>query len=259
MAGSKVKQCDIVAVLEGEHVCIARRGGDGMMHCCFRCRISIFVHIDRQVIHVGNDELRPVVAFFPEVIIITWRAVVIGCGEIIVLRIKDDRTFAAEGGKEFIHVADVIASVGRGLYSGSRLRPWRKERFLGRHRTVVHALQLGSAELVPGGVDRKDAVAFHPGKDAVVFKAAALHHRAVMLGHENSRKEGIVLHSVAREDNITRIADAEHVLGIVVADDGVAYRDTLGRVKIEQITDGSFLRTGMVTEGTAVKQEVPAA
>ena len=152
----------------------------------------------------------------------------------------------------------MVGAVGGGgdqLFAGS-IDTIGNQFFIFRDGAQIHIVQFFFAEGVPLSVHCEHAVALIPGIDAVVFKAAAFHHRAVALAGENCTEEGVVLYRVACKHHITGVTHGEKILRKVIANDGILHDYGFTAVQREQVSDSRLLFGGMVTEGAAVKHGV---
>ena len=259
VACCEVHQRYIVAILEGEHIGIARLCADQMV--LGRILSLNSSTLNSQIMHVADDQFRPVIAFLPEVIL-SARGAVIACrGKVIKLFIQNDGALAADGREEFVHCADVIGAVFRRGYQSRRIcRPDVGEQaFIRTDRATVHCLQIIFSESVSFRINGKDPVAGIPGKDGVVLKGAAFYNRAVFCGIKHSAEESIIRYPVARKHYIAGITGCQHHLGKVVMDIGIDNPDIVRAVQPEEPSNRSFCRRGVVADFAAVKGHIPAA
>ena len=83
VAGCEVQKIDIITVLEAQYVGISRCGGDGVSHCSVHRDVGLYGGINGQIVHIADHQLRPVVAFPPEVVFAARCAIVRCGGEVV--------------------------------------------------------------------------------------------------------------------------------------------------------------------------------
>ena len=252
----EVQQVDILAELEAQHVCIPRHGGNRVVER--RIAVVRLCRVDSQVAHARDDQLRPVIAVLPEVILAARCAVVGSCGEVVELRFQNNGSVAADHRQEFVHGVHVVGTVSRRgdqlflIHTGGG-----KQRLVFTDGALHHALQLFAAEGSAFCINGKYAAALIPGVDAVVGKAAALYHGAVSVAGEHPAKEAVLLHPVAGKHHIAGIAHHQQALGVVVFHNGVPDHNVLAGIRLEQEADRIGPCCCMVADGAPVEEHVP--